>query len=343
MLEQIAVAGVTALFVLCIVLRIILHASYQTAIAVANRAAKAVKSKEDIGRLGVGAYPRAAREYAALAGAGAKVDAHKLAEGSIVKNRLMLFNFNSIGGFITAVESAFVPLVLVIAVAVSDPMPLVIIFAVMFVAMRMLAAFFDIQTIRQRYVENLASALVTTVGRFFPDDKDAAVYTFSEDLNGYLKRQSDMFSDVLAKVNSEFSSSIKTGVGAMTAAVETTLAAVARKADEIQLGERNAVLEQSLALAEVSQQTLAVSVAQYEASLRGITEQIGSAMGENVAYHMGEAGMRFSDEVGKNLMAMQTINMEFSDEIKAIFAQISAQNKAQTELLMQMMKGDKNE
>jgi hypothetical protein len=390
--ERVAAVGMVVLAALCVVLRGVLHGAYRAAIALISHSAKAVKTKGDIAKLGAGAFGRAARDFVALAEAGTKVDAMELARASISKNKLLLFNFSSIGSFVLAVEAAFLPLAILFTLAAPHTMAFALICATIFIVMRVFAAIFDIAAIRERYEAILGHTLAKHVGRFFPEDATAAIYTFGKDLNEYLTRQSAMYSDLLIRINSEFANSLKSNVAAMTTGVEATLAAISRQeglegaiyewrtavseAKTLQndsansiiemslaaekltktLGEaarlinnsenmekRNEALENSLSMTKENQAMLAVSVAQYEASLKEITAQLGDALGKIVGYHLSAANAQIADNISANLKASNAANLEHISEIKAIFAQLNEQSRATSRLLMALLKGDRGE
>jgi len=340
--EQVAGVALSALFLLCVILRVLLFVSFHIAIKDVYAKSLKIKTKEDIEKLGMGALRRTAREYLILAGAGSKVDAYALAEGSIYKNPIWVFNFASIHGFIKALEWAFLPIAILLIVALLR-FEFAVFFAALYLLLRIIALFCDMDTIKERYVRVLAHALVVQVGQFFPEDKSAAVYNFSSDLNEYLQRQSAMFSELLTKISGEFMGSIKTSVSTMTKVVEATMSNVSQEASKMQLSEKNAALEEVLTTAQKNQETLAVSVAEYQASLKAITAQIGTALGENIAHHMANASGRFADEISENLQASKIENAEQAKELREIFAQIAQQNQVQTQLLMDLLKGDDDE
>jgi hypothetical protein len=374
--EQIAALGLAVLFALCAGLRVALHGAYNAAIALTKHGAKSIKIKEDIQKLGSGAFGRTAKEYAALAGRGVKVDVPALAQASIFSNKLLLLNFNSIGSLILALETAFVPLAILLTLAAESTLEFALISATLFIVLRIFGAFFDIGTIKERYIKNLSQTLAKEVGKFFPEDTSAAIYTFGTDLKEYLTRQSAMYSDILIRINSEFANSLKTNVGAMTAGVEATLQAISRESSELQndtassitemhkaaekmtktlneaarfinnsesLEKRNEALEHSLAMTKENQAVLAMSVAQYEASLKEITAQLGDALGKIVGYHLSAANAQIADNIAANLSEAKGANMALIGEIKAVFAELNEQSRLQTQMLMTILKGVSDE
>ena len=362
--EQIMAAGMGLLFVLALLLRIALTTGYQASMAFMNFGAKVIKNKEDVKKMGAGAFAHSAKEYMALAEGGAKVDAMALAKMSVYKSRLLFFNFNSMGGLVLTLETAFVPMAILMTLAAEATREFAILAVAIFILMRILASVFDIQTAKDRYVNTLAHVLTREIGKFYPNDTPGAIYTFGEDLKDYLTRQSAMYSDIMLKINNEFTEAIKSNMAAMTKGIEATLAAVSRqeglsaavsswktaidRAANVQEGfaaETKAMgsvaggLVQSLAAIKESQAALANSVALYETSLKDITGQMGDALGKIVAYHLAAANGQIADNIAESLKQARAANLEQIAEIKAVFAELNEQNKQQTRLLLSLIKG----
>ncbi|MCL2620616.1 MAG: hypothetical protein FWD97_06760 [Defluviitaleaceae bacterium] len=359
--QQILVGGLAGFVLLVVVLRIVLTISYQAAVGLAHMGAKNLKSKVDIEKLPNGAFGRVAKEYSAMAGAGAKVDSLRLAQLSVHTNRLLFFNFNSLGRLIKGLDTAFVPLSILVAVAVtSHRLEVALFLAGAFVVMRIIGVIFDVETARDRYTTVLSQVLAKDVGKFFPQDTAGAVYTLGADLKEFLARQSAMYSDILTKINGEFTNAIKSNVATMTDSVEATLNAITRHdgvgeaANQIKtlgvvaeaMAERiehtsksSEVLEQNLQTVRENQKVLEVSVATYEASLKGMTAQMGDAMGKIVAYHMSTANSQIADSIGENLAMAKSANAEQLADVKEIFAQLTEQNRQQTRILTELLKG----
>ncbi|MCL2576153.1 MAG: hypothetical protein FWE33_06940 [Defluviitaleaceae bacterium] len=365
--QLVAAIGLVGLFLLCVLLRIILTISYQTTILLINNTAKGIKSKEGILKLPIGAFSRAAKDYMELAQSGAKVDALQLAEMSVRKNRLLFFNFSSLGRFVTALETAFVPLAILIAISMENFMQFTIFSGGLFVILRIIAAIFDVQTAKERYTTVLATALTREVGKFFPADATSAIYTFSADVKEYLSRQSAMYTDLLVKINTDFSEAVKTNISAMTASVEATLFAVSRHdglgvaLDEIKnigiaaaafsasISDANkgmarladvAVLEQSLDLVKKNQEILAQTVAHYETSLQDVTAKMGDALGKIISYHLSNTNIQIADNINENLNQSRAASIGQIEEVKAIFAELAEQNRQQTRLLMNLIRSE---
>jgi len=362
--EQIGVAGVVSLFLLCFLLRIGLTISYQAAIGLAGLQVKSLKVKSDVEKLSNGAFGRVAKEYVALAQAGAKVDALGLAKTSIYTNRLLFFNFNSLGRLIKDLETAFVPIAILVVIVISNQLEFALLFGGVFILLRIFGAIFDINTAKDRYITVLARILAKDVGKFFPQDTAGAVYTLGADLKEFLARQSAMYSDILIKINGEFVNSIKSNVATMTDSVEATLNAITRHdgvgeaASQIKAlgvaaeamaermefsGKHSEVLEQSLAQIRENQTVLGASVSAYEASLKDITAQMGDAMGKIVAYHMSAANTQIADSIGENLAQVKSANADQLAEVKEIFAQLTEQNRQTNRILTSLLKGGEDD
>ncbi|MCL2753239.1 MAG: hypothetical protein FWE44_03725 [Defluviitaleaceae bacterium] len=359
------VIGFAALFLLCVLLRVVLAISYQTVIALINHSAKGIKSKHDIDKLGGGAFCRGAKEYVQLAQSGAKVDALELAQLSVRKNRLLFFNFASIDRLINALETAFLPLAILFAISLENPITFAILAGLAFAVLRIIGAIFDIQGAKERYIATLAHALTKEVGKFFPPDTSSAIYTFGADMKEYLSRQSAMYSDLLIKINGEFTESLKTNISAMTSSVEATLFAVSRHdglgtaLDEIKgIGVAAAAIsagmseagkglarltdvqavEQSLEMVRKNQDTLDAAVAKYETTLKDITSQMGDALGKIITHHLGNTNSQIADNINENLAQTKMANFAYIEDMKAIFAELAEQNRQQTKILIKLIK-----
>jgi hypothetical protein len=217
-----------AVAAVALVLRIILFSSYSGGIALINMAAKEIKTKADVEKLKGGTFARAAKEYAAMAAGGARADALDVARMTVTKNRLYFFNFKSMAGFIRLMEWAFLPFVILFVLASTTQTEFVMLSAGIFLLMIILAAVFDIDGAKDRYVTTLAYVLARDVGRLFPMDATSAVYAFGKDLDGYLSRQSTMYNEVLNKIKSEFTGAITANISAMAKGVDATLKSIAK-------------------------------------------------------------------------------------------------------------------
>ena len=359
--QQILVGGLAGFVLFVLALRIVLITSYHVAMGLANMGAKNLKSKTDIEKLPNGAFGRAAKEYALMAGAGAKVDNLKLAGLSLNTNKLLFFNFNSLGRLLKSLDIAFVPLsILVLVAATSHRLEIALFFAAAFVVMRVIGVVFDVETAKDRYITILSQVLAKNIGKFFPQDTTGAVYTLGADLKEFLARQSAMYSDILIKINGEFTNAIKSNVSTMTESVEATLNAITRHegvgeaANQIKtlgvvaeaMAERiehniksSQVLEENLQAVRENQRVLGVSVATYEATLKDMTAQIGDAMGKIAAYHMSVANSQIADSIGESLAMAKSANAEQLAEVKEIFNQLTEQNRQQTRILTTLLKG----
>ncbi|MCL2854821.1 MAG: hypothetical protein FWE21_04295 [Defluviitaleaceae bacterium] len=356
---RIAAISLGVLLVLPLILRIVLTISYRTATALATRGGKVLKMKTDIEKLSNGAFGRAVKEFAAMAQGGAKVDGLAVASMSLHTNRLLFFNFDSAGRLIKALDRVFFPIAILLGLALENVhlLEFAVIAGGAFVAMQIFAAIFDVEAAKNRYITVLAQVLTKDVGKFFPQDAAGAVYTLGADLKEFLARQSAMYSDILIKINGEFTNAIKSNIATMTDSVEATLNAITRhdgledSANQIKaLGAAAEVMAQRMEFSaksnevlEQNQKALSASVAQYETSLKDITAQMGDAMGKIVAYHMSAANSQIADSIGENLALAKSSNANQLEEVKGIFAQLSEQTRQQTRILTALLKGERGD
>jgi hypothetical protein len=344
--EQIAGLGLVVLFVILVVLRIMLTMSYSGAVALMNLSAKPVKVREDILKLGHGAFGRSAKEYLALAEKGAKVDAVSLAENSIFKNRLLFFNFNSMKGLVLGLEKAFVPLAILITIGAENKMELAMVAGIAFLLICIFAAIFDIETAKEKYVTNLAGLLIKEVGKFFPSDTGAAIYNF----------------------NAELIAAIKSNIYAMTTSVEATLKAISRQeglddaavawkhslekatllqetisktvaAENKAMAAASDAMVQSLNAAKENQAALSRTMEQYETALKDTTSQMGDALGKIINYHLAGANDQIAKSINEDLRLTRAANIEYIAEIKGVFAELAEQSRCQTRILMDLLVG----
>ena len=228
--EGIAAASLLVILVLAAIIRVALFSGYKGARIASVRSAKTISVKGDITKLTSCAFGRAARDYAALAERGGNINAAALAEMAITsgRNDWLFFNFKSLGRCIKALERAYPFFAILAAVALEHSVELIIIAAAAYLLMVIFAAIFDYETAKERFVNTTAHLLARDVGRFFPADPASAIYTFGNDLNEYLSRQSLMFYDVLNKINTEFTAAIVSNVSAMTKNIDATLNAISK-------------------------------------------------------------------------------------------------------------------
>jgi len=228
--EGIVAASLLVILALVTTLRASLFFGYMAVKATAVQSAKTINNKSDIKKLSDCAFGRAAREYATLAERGGNIDATALVEMAVVSGRKgwLFFNFKSLGRCIKALERVYPIFTILAILALERSVELVAIAAIIYFLMLVLAAVFDYETAKERFIGTTAHLLARDVGRFFPADSASAIYTFGNDLNEYLNRQSLMFYDVLNKVNTEFTAAIMSNVSAMTKNIDATLNAISR-------------------------------------------------------------------------------------------------------------------
>jgi len=228
--EQIASISVFSLSVLAVIFRIILVVSFASGIAFINLQCKNIKNKADIEKLPNILFGKIAKEYAHIAKTmpGA-ADAYSIARLSVIKNKLLFFNFSSLATFIETLEGSVLLLSILFAIIAGPSIYFLIFVVVIYVLSKILAAIFDSKSAEMRYIDILAHSLNTNIGMFFPSDSTSAVTSFSADMQHFLEQQSKMYQDILLKINNEFTSSIKSATVAMTKSVEATMAAVVRQ------------------------------------------------------------------------------------------------------------------
>ena len=299
-----------ALFALVLFLRVYLCFGFKGTSALINRSAKLIKTKEDISKLSVSPLAWAAKEYMAMAEKGGRIDAVALAKMDIGRNRLLLLNFVSMSGLIRALEAAFLPFAVfyVLAVGTSNSgFDMVIVTGLIYIALRISAAVFDVETARDFYVASLAHVLVRDIGRFFPVDASSAVYTFGSDLKDYLSRQSAMYNDVLNKIGNEFTTAITSNISAMTLNIESTL---------------NAIAKQDSLDASIEKWSMAINKsAEAQDGASQITEKIGAAM-INLANTLDGAG----SHMATHAKVMEESKAELKDDIKRLTTTIDSLN-----------------
>ena len=228
--QQLALAIILWLvFGLVVAMRIGLFLAYGGGTLLINLSAKNIKVRDDIKRLGNNVFGRLAREYVTMSEKTGRVDALALAQMAVVQNRLLFFNFKSMAGFINALERAFPIFAILSILATTAEGEFVIMSAIIFLLIIVLAAVFDINAAKDRYTTQLAHVLTRDVGQFFPTDATAAIYTFGNDLTDYLSRQSGMYNDVLNKINTNFTDAISSNISVMTKSLDATLNAVSKQ------------------------------------------------------------------------------------------------------------------
>ena len=366
--------GVVA--VITLVLRIILFSAYNAGIALINMAAKGIKSKADVEKLTGGTFARAAKEYAAMAAGGARTDALDVARMTVSRNRLHLFNFKSLAGLVHLLERAFLPFAILFVLAAAAQTQFVLLSAIIFLLMIILAAIFDIDAAQDRYVTTLAYVLARDIGRLFPMDATSAVYAFGKDLNEYLNRQSVMYNEVLNKIKTEFTGAITANISAMAKGVDATLNSIAnheslysaamqesraeiredivlltnavQKLNMLASGmeARNTAMDGEVGLVIENQKALEAAVAAYETSLKDITAQMGDAMGKIVAYHLSGAGGQIAENIADSVKSVLSGSAGREEQLKGILEDFAEQNRYQTKLLLDLItrgEGDEHE
>ena len=349
-----------------LVLRFALYGAYSAGVVMINKAAKGIKAKADVEKLAGGTFARAAKEYAAMLAVGGRAEALDAARMTVAKNRLYFFNFNSLAGFIRLLEGAFLPFTILFVLAAQARVEFLLLAAGIFLLMIILAAVFDINAGKERYITTLAYVLARDVGRLYPTDAAGAVYTFGADLNEYLSRQSAMYNEVLNKIKSEFTGAITSSTSAMAKGVDATLSSIANhealysaslKEDRAEAREdiilltnavqklngiaaameaRQAATDGELGLVRENQKALEAAVASYETSLKEITAQMGDAMGKIVAYHLGGAGGQIAEGIADSVKGALSGAAGREAQLKSILEDFAEQNRYQTKLLLDL-------
>ena len=309
--EQTMAIVMSSVFLLSLAMRIALFLSYKGSMTLVNYASKNVKTKEDIAKLPKGAlagpFPRAAREYAAMTEKGVKIDTLELARMDVLRNHLFIFNFKSMERFIHGLEWAFLPFAVLFVLAAEARMEFVVLAAIVYMLMRISAAFVDIEAAEERYVSTLSHILSRDIGRFYPSDTSAAIYTFGDDLKTYLNRQAGMFSDVLNKINSEFTGAISNNITAMAKGLDSTLNAISKQES---LNEALSKWTEAIDKAAELQKTTGSASEKTEAAVSNLAATLKTAGNDISLYSkaMQEGRSELKEDMGRLSGAIEKLN-----------------------------------
>jgi len=309
--EQTMAIVMSSVFLLSLAMRIALFLSYRGSMALVNHASKNIKTKDDIAKLPKGALagplPRAAREYAAMTEKGVKIDTLELARMDVLRNHLLIFNFKSMERFIHGLERAFLPFSFLFVLAAEARMEFVVLSAVVYLFMRISAAIVDIEAAYERYISTLSHTLSRDIGRFFPSDTSAAIYTFGSDLKTYLNRQAGMFSDVLNKINSEFTGAISNNITTMAKGLDATLNAISK-----QEALDGAITKWTAAIDKASelQKVTGAASEKTEAAVSGLAATLQTAGSDISLYSktMKEGRNELKEDMGRLSKAIEKLN-----------------------------------
>jgi len=227
--EQIMVGVMAAMAVLALIGRMVLTSGYNGELAIINMQVKNIKTRDDIEKLTNTSFGRIVKEYAGLGARGiGKIDTASIAKLMTYRSRLVFFNYQSLGRFVLGVEAAILPLGIMFVLAAHNRMDMVLASGITYGLVRIFAGLLDFEMANERYTATISHVLSRDIARFFPVDATSAIIALSADMKEMLNRQNTMYNEILGKISGEFSSQMKTSIGAMTKSVELTMESIAR-------------------------------------------------------------------------------------------------------------------
>ncbi|MCL2415670.1 MAG: hypothetical protein FWD01_02550 [Defluviitaleaceae bacterium] len=364
--EQIMAIVLGGVFLLALICRIILVGSYNGELSIIKMQLKNIKSKEDIEKMGGGSFARIAKEYIQLGMRGiGKIDTGAIAKLATLRNRIVIFNYQSMGRFVLALEFMILPLGFMLVLVSERPLDFIIVSGGVYVLTKIFASVFDFQMAYERYLATVSHVLNRDIARFFPLDTSSAIKQLSVDIKEMLEKQSIMYGEILGKISGEFSASIRTSTSAMTKSIEITMESIAKHegltasikkwhnlietaaerqgeiADSMeQIGELSKTVDKystsmgsGLEIVGQYQKALSEGLIAYETSLQEITSTLGEAFGKIIDYHMQNAYNSMSGGIADNLKQVSMMNNELLKRLETLFARLEEQGRAQAGIL----------
>ena len=221
--EQLMLTGLVGVVLVCVLFRLILAIGYYGQNALVSMAAKTVTSKDDIGKLKKGAFARAAKEYVTLGERGiTRIDTRAIVERNLLKVNFAFWNFQSMHGFVVAMENAVLPLGILFAFFAAEEgrAAFVVCVVLAFLMSRLAAAVLDCRVAKETFVTNAVYLLDREIGRFFANDAAAALFALREELTAGLTSQGQVLSASIEKLGADFADAVATSMDKMAAGME---------------------------------------------------------------------------------------------------------------------------
>jgi len=282
--EQWLLLGLLVTALVCLFFRIVLAVGYQgqnTIVALTSRTE--LNSKEDVSKLKNGPFARAAKEYVLLGERGVtRIDTRAIVEKNLLRMNLLFWNFRSIQRFVTALESALLPVgLLFILLVIGSHSPFfVFVLAILFFT-RLAASIVDFNVAQEKFVTNTTYLLDREIGRFFPNDATSALFALREELKAGMAMQSRMLAEAMEKTCAAFSDTVAASLETTAAGMERTAASVMESTETLlaNLAEQTQSLSAPLADWRAALQSTEATQRELNTALDSINKALGSFAG----------------------------------------------------------------
>lgn len=231
-----------------IILRVVSHIHFRGVLmAFQIESSKEVKSRGDVAKLKNGLLRKTAADYIRVAErAVTSVPTDRIVERNISKMSLLGWRYDGLLPFIEGLESGLLWIGLILAMVFSERVHVFGITAVViFVLLRIIAAFFNVRGARAQLADEMSIYLEREIGRFYASDSGGSILRLKNDLTEATDRQAEAFKSAMAHVSTTMADAMSEVTKNMIAAANSIGPIVASAMDE-KLVNMNETLTQTL-------------------------------------------------------------------------------------------------
>ena len=217
-----------ALTLIAILLRIIVYAGYRAQLALFRFNAKDIKSKSEIKETHSPFLNRAVKDYIRTGDKNVSPrSAREVVDKHINRLNLLGWGYGGVSAFVAAIEGNIIFLGIILAFVFEDFRYVFAVGAVTsFIVVRLLAAIFDIASVRERLAQEASEYIDREIGQFYAGDFGSQITRLKNELAAALLRQSEVFGESVKKMGSDISGVIKLSLQEMSKAVDSTMVRV---------------------------------------------------------------------------------------------------------------------
>ncbi|MCL2386884.1 MAG: hypothetical protein FWC89_04950 [Defluviitaleaceae bacterium] len=204
-----------------ILLRFFAHLHLRAVLlAFKHEAKKPIEKIEDVGKIKHSLLKKAANEYVRVAKkAVTTIPTSQIVERAVSGLGFMGWKYTGLFPFIEAMEFGVLGIGLVLAVIFSEYASVYgLLGIIIFVAVRLFAAFFNVRQVRAQLSDNIILYLEREIGRFYATDSGGAILRLKNDLTEAIDKQAAAYTTTMntisAKMSDTFSQVSQSMIGA---------------------------------------------------------------------------------------------------------------------------------
>lgn len=206
------------------ILRLIIFIGYQAQYSSFRINAKDLKAKSDISSIKKGLMAKIVKDYAKSCDKGiANVSTISITKKHLLRMRFIYWTYDSIGRFISSIETQVLLIGVLLAVFSGFPMVFGVLSIALFAIIRILAATFDYKHAYDKLENEIAEYLEREIGQFYILDLNTGLHRLNKTMLDGAANQSAIMSDSIKNLGENLSGVLKLVVGDIQKNIEDTV------------------------------------------------------------------------------------------------------------------------